>query len=176
MKKILPLFSVIIYPKKVLIVQFCCSQVEYEVDENNYPSRWNFMRIHHENDFKAAEQGGLCDKFTIRNDKNLIREDCGKIQWPNYHFSHRWKLRRILLVPYMFKYVVRVELPPTLCSKVWNRNKDNCSAYSFTSNCFSLSESVGRLYDNYEGLLDQFAAFWGEVARTFAGSRTISNR
>ena len=37
---------------------------------------------------------------------------------------------------------------------------------------FSLSESVGRLYDNYEGLLDQFALFWGEVARTFAGSRT----
>ena len=39
----------------------------------------------------------------------------------------------------------------------------------------SLSESVGRLYDNYEGLLDQFALFWGEVARTFAGSMpTIS--
>jgi len=66
-------------------------EVEYEVDENNYPSR----------------------------------DDCGKIQWPNYHFSH------------------------------------------------SLSESVGRLYDNYEGLLDQFALFWGEVARTFAGNEHV---
>ena len=41
----------------------------------------------------------------------------------------------------------------------------------FFLNLSSLSESVGRLYDNYEGLLDQFAAFWGEVARTFAGSK-----
>ena len=43
---------------------------------------------------------------------------------------------------------------------------------SFILSSFSLSESVGRLYDNYEGLLDQFALFWGEVARTFAGSKT----
>ena len=26
------------------------------------------------------------------NYNNLTREDCGKIQWPNYHFSHRWEL------------------------------------------------------------------------------------
>ena len=26
------------------------------------------------------------------NNNNLTREDCGKIQWPNYHFSHRWEL------------------------------------------------------------------------------------
>ena len=42
---------------------------------------------------------------------------------------------------------------------------------SFILSFFSLSESVGRLYDNYEGLLDQFALFWGEVARNFAGSK-----
>ena len=45
---------------------------------------------------------------------------------------------------------------------------------SFILSSFSLSESVGRLYDNYEGLLDQFALFWGEVARTFAGSKTCN--
>ena len=33
----------------------------------------------------------------------------------------------------------------------------------------SLSHSVGRLYKNYDGLLDSFAAFWGLVAATFTG-------
>ena len=58
------------------------------------------------------------------NDKGFLqrrhfREDCGKVQWPNYHFST------------------------------------------------SLSHSVGRLYANYNGLLDKFAAFWALVAQTF---------
>ena len=38
--------------------------------------------------------------------------------------------------------------------------------YHFTT---SLSHSVGRLYKNYDGLLDSFAAFWGLVAATFTG-------
>jgi len=37
--------------------------------------------------------------------------------------------------------------------------------YHFTT---ALSKSVGRFYDNYEGLLEQFAKFWGKVAETFA--------
>merc|ERR1711973_76120 len=66
-------------------------EVEYEVDENGYPSR----------------------------------EDCDSVQWPNYHFST------------------------------------------------SLSHSVGRLYKNYDGLLDKFAAFWGLVAQTFADRDSV---
>ena len=37
--------------------------------------------------------------------------------------------------------------------------------YHFTT---SLSHSVGRLYKNYNGLMDKFAAFWGLVAQTFS--------
>ena len=66
-------------------------EVEYEVDENGYPSR----------------------------------EDCDSVQWPNYHFST------------------------------------------------SLSHSVGRLYKNYDGLMDKFAAFWGLVAQTFADRDSV---
>ena len=53
------------------------------------------------------------------------REDCGKIQWPNYHFSR------------------------------------------------SVSQAVGRLFNNYEGLLDKFARFWGKVAARFADNPHI---
>ena len=37
----------------------------------------------------------------------------------------------------------------------------------------SLSQAVGRFYDNYEGLLDSFAAFWGVVAERFAGNEHV---
>jgi len=66
-------------------------QVEYEVDDNNHPSR----------------------------------EDCEQTSWVNYHFTT------------------------------------------------ALSKSVGRLFDNYEGLLDKFAQFWGAVADRFADNEYI---
>merc|ERR1712038_104104 len=58
-------------------------------------------------------------QYDVDENGHPSREDCEKISWPNYHFSH------------------------------------------------SLSEATGRLYDNYEGLLDQFALFWGKVAEIF---------
>ena len=52
-----------------------------------------------------------------------------------------------------------------------NNVREDCDSvawpnYHFTT---SLSHSVGRLYKNYDGLLDSFAAFWGLVAATFTG-------
>ena len=32
---------------------------------------------------------------------------------------------------------------------------------------------MGKLYKNYAGLLDKFAAFWGLVAQTFAGREAV---
>jgi len=64
-------------------------------------------------------------EYPVDEDLHPSRGDCGKIQWPNYHFSH------------------------------------------------SLSQSVGRLYNNFRGLLDNFAEFWGKVAETFADSEAV---
>jgi len=66
-------------------------EVEYETDENHYPSR----------------------------------EDCDSIPWVNYHFTT------------------------------------------------SLAQAYGRLYNNFRGLLDNFAEFWGKVAETFAGNEDV---
>merc|ERR1719481_223307 len=64
-------------------------------------------------------------EYPVDENNHPSREDCGKIQWPNYHFS------------------------------------------------VSLSQSVGRLYNNFHGLLDNFAEFWGKVAETFADSEVV---
>ena len=45
-----------------------------------------------------------------------------------------------------------------------------CTADHFTT---ATSKSVGRLYDNYQGLLDKFAQFWGAVAERFADNEFI---
>merc|ERR1719312_386381 len=64
-------------------------------------------------------------EYPVDENNHPSREDCGKIQWPNYHFS------------------------------------------------VSLSQSVGRLYNNFNGLLDKFAEFWGKVAETFADNEDV---
>jgi len=54
-------------------------------------------------------------------------------------------------------------------------SREDCESISWPNYHFStaLSKSVGRLYDNYEGLLDKFAEFWGTVAERFADSEYI---
>ena len=52
-----------------------------------------------------------------------------------------------------------------------NNVREDCDSVAWPNYHFStsLSHSVGRLYKNYDGLLDSFAAFWGLVAATFTG-------
>ena len=52
---------------------------------------------------------------------------------------------------------------------------EDCEKISWPSYHFStsLSQAVGRLYNNYQGLLDKFAEFWGKVAQTFADNEFI---
>merc|ERR1719317_916283 len=54
-------------------------------------------------------------------------------------------------------------------------SRADCESISWPNYHFStaLSKSVGRLYDNYEGILDKFAQFWGTVATRFAESDFI---
>ncbi|XP_023338628.1 endoglycoceramidase [Eurytemora carolleeae] len=42
--------------------------------------------------------------------------------------------------------------------------------YHFT---YALEQSVGRLYQNYDGLLDRFVEFWGKVAERFSENEYI---
>jgi len=66
-----------------------------------------------------------------------------------------------------FPYPLEVEYA---VDEAGHPSREDCDSISWPNYHFShsLSNAVGRFYDNYQGLLDQFALFWGKVAEVFA--------